>query len=46
MNYIHIPTGIKGTFVKEYYVTGRGITMQIYTARGIFYAPKYEFNLV
>lgn len=41
--YIHILSGVVGTFVKSYRVTGDGWYMQINTERGIFYAPECEF---
>jgi len=42
---IHILTGNTGVFLKEYYVTGRGYTIQIKLDDGrIYYAPSIEFR--
>lgn len=44
---IHISTQQKGTFIKEYYVTGKGYTTQIRLKDGrIYFAPSIEFTEV
>lgn len=45
--YRHRLTNNVGVFVKEYYPTGRPLTMQIKLNDGrIYYAPKHEFDFV
>lgn len=43
MELLHLPTGIKGIFIKEYKPTGRNYTTQIMTDKGIYFAPCSEF---
>jgi len=43
----HILTGNGGVFIKEYYPTGKPLTMQIRLENGqVFFAPKHEFEMV
>lgn len=45
MFYRHSPTGIVGEFLREYFPTGKPLTMQIRLKDGrIYFAPKYEFE--
>jgi hypothetical protein len=41
----HIPTGHRGSFIKEYKPTGKPLTMQIKLLDNrIWFAPKCEFE--
>lgn len=45
--YIHRSSGTSGSFIKEYYPTGKPKTMQIKTESGrIFFAPSLEFEII
>lgn len=44
-NLIHIPTGTKGSFIKEFKPTGKPLTTHIKTNDGsIYFAPSFEFK--
>lgn len=41
----HRNTGLVGYYVKEYYPTGKPLTMQIILKNGrVYFAPKCEFE--